>query len=118
MKIYHPETGEVLEREPVDCREICTVLGYLMWPMKAVQVGDKMVQVEDAAPDVVAAAMKKEGKEIPESAVANNDAEAKRIADAEAMTVTDLREALDKAKVDIPNGSKKDDLVELFLKLK
>lgn len=29
MKVYHPKTGEVYEGEPVDCRELMQVGGYV-----------------------------------------------------------------------------------------
>lgn len=90
MEIHHPVTGEVLVREPVDCREICEILGYVFSP------------VEGSAPQALVAM------------AAGSTVESR--SKAEAMSVTDLREALTEKKVSIPNGAKKDDLVELFMK--
>ena len=126
MKIYHPVTGDVLVREPVDCREICEISGYVQWPMKPVQMGDKHVMVEDAAPQVVVDAAIKGGKPVPENAAAKAQAKAeeaelaKLAAEAreaaEALTVSDLKSALHDKGIEIPSGALKADLVELFLK--
>lgn len=44
MKVYHPTTGEVYEGEPVDCRELMQMGGYLKEPPSPDQA-----QVADAA---------------------------------------------------------------------
>ena len=40
MKVYHPVTGEVYEGEPVDCRELMQVGGYVKEVPGSVKVTD------------------------------------------------------------------------------
>lgn len=86
-KVYHPVTGEMAEREPVDAREL-RLAGWLSAP-----------------PETVAVAT-----------TTSVDVTEEARTDAEQMTVSDLKKALEAKSVEIPHGAKKADLVELFLK--
>ena len=103
MKVYHPTTGVVYEGEPVDCRELRTLHGYTLEPMP------NSVAAATLTAEQLATKEKADAEAAAKAAAKNREV-------AEGMTVAELKTALEAKSVDIPAGSLKADLVELFLK--